>query len=450
MNSVPSNQSTSSYHPPSSLIIIRELSSPRSLKSILIQPGEIIFLGRAGKSRYSARNNNGYFDNPSLRAAHALLKCSRRSGRIYLHDRSSTIYDPPDGNCLMNGDKLKGRTFVENGDDITLRAAEGLSTVLNISIVPQFDKPSQLSPIAHVSYGCAYGCEPRHPTSSQHRAVSRIRESEDGPRVFSQSNPSPISQNLNPPKVLALAFKPSISPELSAFKAPVPPHTTPFQSLNNPNDVKSNNDNNEYEEDSNVTTESNTESNPTEITSSSRSITSFPETVKSTSESVPQSDYIEYQFSTLQNARIDIVLQRIKIAILESKGNCNSDSDNKSKRREILISRTSRFDVVLQRIQAAINAIQLQAQEPPKSPIDDTPLHKRSSHIIADNAFVTSHALLDSIRVTVISHALIVRCIEEIFRAWIYVHHVFSYITRHLLGLKSASSTIAHVDLLLT
>ena len=299
MNSVPSNQSTSSYHPPSSLIIIRELSSPRSLKSILIQPGEIIFLGRAGKSRYSARNNNGYFDNPSLRAAHALLKCSRRSGRIYLHDRSSTIYDPPDGNCLMNGDKLKGRTLVENGDDITLRAAEGLSTMLNISIVPQFDKPSQLSPIAHVFCTCAYGCEPRHPTSSQHRAVSRIRESEDGPCVFSQSNPSPISQNLNPPKVLALAFKPSISPELSAFKAPVPPHTTPFQSLNNPNDVKSNDDNNEYdEEDSNVTTESNTESNPTEITSSSRSITSFPETVKSTSESVPQSDYIEYQFPT--------------------------------------------------------------------------------------------------------------------------------------------------------
>ena len=36
MNSVPSNQSTSSYHPLSSLIIIRELSSPRSLKSILI------------------------------------------------------------------------------------------------------------------------------------------------------------------------------------------------------------------------------------------------------------------------------------------------------------------------------------------------------------------------------------------------------------------------------
>ena len=138
------------------------------------------------------------------------------------------------------------------------------------------------------TYGCTYGCKPRHPTSSQHRAVSRIRESEDGPCVFSQSNPSPISQNLNPPKVLALAFKPSISPELSAFKAPVPPHTTPFQSLNNPNDVKSNDDNNEYdEEDSNVTTESNTESNPTEITSSSRSITSFPETVKSTSESVP-------------------------------------------------------------------------------------------------------------------------------------------------------------------
>src|SRR5438552_2321544 len=220
MNSVPSNRSTSSYHPPSSLIIIRELSSPRSLKSILIQPGEIIFLGRAGKSRYSARNNNGYFDNPSLRAAHALLKCSRRSGRIYLQGRSSTIYDPPDGNCLMNGDKLKRRTLVENGDDITLRAAEGLSTVLNISIVPQFDKPSQLSAIAHVSYRCAYGCEPRHPTSSQHRAVSRIRESEDGPRVFSQSNPSPISQNLNPPKVLVLAFKPSISPELSSFKAP--------------------------------------------------------------------------------------------------------------------------------------------------------------------------------------------------------------------------------------
>src|SRR5439155_27193809 len=95
-----------------------------------------------------------------------------------------------------------------------------------------------LSLIAHVSYGCAYGCEPRHPTSSQHRAVSRIRESEDGPRVFSQSNPSPISQNLNPPKVLTLAFKPSISPELSAFKAPVPPHMTPFQSLNNPNDVR--------------------------------------------------------------------------------------------------------------------------------------------------------------------------------------------------------------------
>ena len=126
MNSVPSNQSTSSYHPPSSLIIIRELSSPRSLKSILIQPGEIIFLGRAGKSRYSARNNNGYFDNPSLRAAHTLLKCSHRSGRIYLHDHSSTIYNPPDGNCLMNGEKLKGHTLVENGDDITLRAAEGL------------------------------------------------------------------------------------------------------------------------------------------------------------------------------------------------------------------------------------------------------------------------------------------------------------------------------------
>ena len=344
MNSVPSNQSMSSYHPQSSLIIIRELSSPRSLKSILIQPGEIIFLGRAGKSRYSARNNNGYFDNPSLRAAHALLKCSRRSGRIYLHDRSSTIYDPPDGNCLMNGDKLKGRTLVENGDDITLRAAEGLSTVLNISIVPQFDKPSQLSPIAHVSYGCAYGCEPRHPTSSQHRAVSRIRESEDGPR------------NLNPPKVLALAFKPSMTPELSAFKAPVPPHTTPFQSLNNPNDVKSNDDNNEYdEEDSNVTTESNTESNPTEITSSSRSITSFPETVKATSESVPcpnsipcdelntsieDDSTVEHQFSSQRKARIDIVLQRIKDAIRQLKSISDSRSDSKPRQRSSFYTRS--------------------------------------------------------------------------------------------------------------
>ena len=408
MNSVPSNQSTSSYHPPSSLIIIRELSSPRSLKSILIQPGEIIFLGRAGKSRYSARNNNGYFDNPSLRAAHALLKCSRRSGRIYLHDRSSTIYDPPDGNCLMNGDKLKGRTLVENGDDITLRAAEGLSTVLNISIVPQFDKPSQLSPIAHV----AYGCEPRHPTNSQHRAVSRIRESEDGPCVFSQSNPSPISQNLNPPKVLALAFKPSISPELSAFKAPVPPHTTPFQSLNNPNDVKSNDDNNEYdEEDSNVTTES----NPTEITFPSIDIPIYPEIVEATSESVPcpnsipcdelntsieDDSTVEHQFSSQRKARIDIVLQRIKDAIQQLKSISDSRSDSKPRQRSS--SWTSRIDAVLQRIQIAINAMQLQEHCEPS--VDDIPLNKRLSRALVDNSPVMSHVPTDAI-IPVISHA---------------------------------------------
>ena len=234
---------------------------------------------------------------------------------------------------------------------------------------------------------------------------------------------------------------------------------TSFQSLNNPNDVKSNDNNNEYdEEDSNVTTES----NPTEITFPSIDVPIYPEIVEATSESVPcpnsipcdelntsieDDSTVEHQFSSQRKARIDIVLQRIKDAIRQLKSISDSRSDSKPRQRSS--SWTSRIDAVLQRIQIAINAIQLQAQEPPKPPIDDTPLHKRSSHIIADNAFVTSHVLSDSIRVTVISHA-IVRCIEEIFRAWMYVHHVFSYITRYLLGLKSASSTIAHVDPLLT
>ena len=91
----------------------------------------------------------------------------------------------------------------------------------------------------------------------------------------------------------------------------------------------------------------------------------------------------------------------------------------------------------------------MQLQEHCEPSVDDIPLNKRLSCALVDNSPVISHVPTDAI-IPVISHALIVDYIEEIFRAWILSRHVFSCVTRNLLGLKSASSTIAHVDPLLT
>ena len=212
---------------------------------------------------------------------------------------------------------------------------------------------------------------------------------------------------------------------------------TSFQSLNNPNDVKSNDNNNEYdEEDSNVTTES----NPTEITFPSIDVPIYPEIVEATSESVPcpnsipcdelntsieDDSTVEHQFSSQRKARIDIVLQRIKDAIRQLKSISDSRSDSKPRQRSS--SWTSRIDAVLQRIQIAINAMQLQEHCEPS--VDDIPLNKRLSRALVDNSPVISHVPTDAI-IPVISHALIVDYVEEIFRAWILSRHVFSCVSR--------------------